>query len=323
MDSSNTPRPGAVPPGAAAPGAAPPDAPGGAAARAPLLPLPVRCLLTVVAVFAMAVLGGLAGAGVRAASGEGVPEWVPRAGGGAVGVVVAVALAVGLARFVDRRSPAQLRLAVDRWTPLWVLAGVAVSLVAGAGAALAAAPIGAVQPGPGDWGPSVAADVPVVVALAFLVQGIPEEVLFRGYLVRTSGDRLPVWGVVVLSSVLFGSLHILSQSPADTLADRLLFVGMAVGLGALATAARLASGSVWGAVGVHGGFHVAVYLLSAWLVPVPAAYGTYLALLAGTQLLAAVVILAVMVRSGRLALRATLPPDPAGARPGLAVGAGA
>jgi hypothetical protein len=125
--------------------------------------------------------------------------------------------------------------------------------------------------------------------------------------VRTAGDRLPVWGVVVLSSLLFGSLHVLSRSGADTVAEQALYVVMAVGLGALASAARLASGSVWAAVGVHGGFHVAVFVLSAWLVPAPEAFGTYLALLAGTQLLAAAAVLVVAVRSGRLDWREPLP----------------
>lgn len=282
------------------------DVPAAGVRRAPLVPLPVRCLLTVVALFAAVLPAGFAGAGAGALLGGAAPPWVSQAVAGAVAVAIAVGLAVALTRLVDRRSPGRLRLRLDRRTPLHLLAGTAAAAVAGTAAALVAWPVGAVAPTPAGAGPTLAL-LPTALVLAFLVQGVPEEVLFRGYLVRTSADRLPVWGVVVLSSVLFGSLHILSRSDADTLIERLLFVLMAVGLGALATAVRLAWGSVWAAVGVHGGFHLTWFVLGAWVVTEPEAYGSQLLLLAGTQLLAAAAILLEAVRSGRLAWRAPLP----------------
>lgn len=266
--------------------------------RTRVVPLAVRCLLTVAALFATV----LTAAGAAAL----VPGPLGPVVAGVTAVLVAFALAAALARFVDRRPVDGLRLRWDRWAPVSVLAGVVASLLAGAAAVLLAVPVGAVTAGPGPL-PEWVGAVPVVLVSAFLVQGIPEEVLFRGYLVRTAGDRLPLWGVVVLSSVLFGSLHVLSRSGADTVSEQALYVVMAVGLGALASAARLASGSVWAAVGVHGGFHVTVFVISPWLVPAPEAYGGYLALLAATQLLAAGLLLSRVVRSGRLAWREPLP----------------
>jgi membrane protease YdiL (CAAX protease family) len=268
----------------------------------------VRCALTVVALFAVLLLAGPVGAAVTAVSGGDGPAWLPLAGTGLAAVVLAVAAVVALARFVDRRPVAQLRLGCDRRTPLWLLGGTVVAFAAGAAAVLVAVPLGVAVPVTSQppAGPSV---VVAMLVLAFLVQGVPEEVLFRGYLVRTSADRLPVWGVVVVSSVLFGALHILSRSDADTSAERVLFAVMAVGLGASATAARLAAGSVWAAVGVHGGFHVTTFVLASWWVPTPEAYGAYLALLAGTQLVAAAVVLRVAVGSGRLRWRERLAPE--------------
>lgn len=105
---------------------------------------------------------------------------------------------------------------------------------------------------------------------------------------------------------MFGVIHIVSQSPADTVAERLLYVVAATGLGALATAARLGSGSVWPAVGVHGGFHVATFATWLWQRPVPELYGVYLAVLAVAQVLIAAALLRRAVRTGRLDWRGRL-----------------
>lgn len=98
------------------------------------------------------------------------------------------------------------------------------------------------------------AAVPLVLVRAILLQGLPEEILFRGYLVQTASGLLPGWGVFTLSTLLFGVRHIVSRSGATTVTQRLLFLLLPIGFGVLATVMRLMSHSVWPAVAVHGGF---------------------------------------------------------------------
>ncbi|WP_433213430.1 lysostaphin resistance A-like protein [Microtetraspora malaysiensis] len=103
--------------------------------------------------------------------------------------------------------------------------------------------------------------LPLAIALALLGQAFPEELLWRGHLFDTLSDRLSPRAVLVVTSVVFGSLHIISQSAADTLGERLLYVLQAVALGFACGAARARMGTVWMAVGVHTGFHTGNLLL--------------------------------------------------------------
>ncbi|MDP9793463.1 apolipoprotein N-acyltransferase [Catenuloplanes nepalensis] len=113
---------------------------------------------------------------------------------------------------------------------------------------------------------------------------LPEEVLFRGYLVQTALGRLPLWGVTALSVLVFGVPHLLSMSGARSLAEKVLFLLLPIGFALLATAFRLRTGSVWPAVAVHGGFHVSWWVAGLWVTPRPETYGAYLAVVGGVLL---------------------------------------
>lgn len=214
-------------------------------------------LALVVAIFAPQALGlvpGLAAA---------VRGW-PLAGQLAVGIslfalttVCAVLLVTALARFVDH---SHLRDYGWRWDRR-----VIPSLTLGLGLAVAVAlpvtglaaiggwlrPVDDASGGMPLWGVIVQA-----IALAFLLQAIPEELIFRGYLLRTLRSRgriTPVW----MSAILFAALHLLSSSGQEGLAERFLYLALPFGFAVLAGALRLVTGSIWAAIGVHGGIHVA------------------------------------------------------------------
>ncbi|MEU6716744.1 CPBP family glutamic-type intramembrane protease [Nonomuraea sp. NPDC046802] len=92
---------------------------------------------------------------------------------------------------------------------------------------------------------------------------------------------------MIIVSVAFGSLHIFSQSQATTIAERLLFVVMAVGLGFVGAAARVRSGGLWRAVGVHWGFHLGWRVLPTE----PVDFGVQLVLMAMGLAVAGAVLL--------------------------------
>jgi membrane protease YdiL (CAAX protease family) len=87
-----------------------------------------------------------------------------------------------------------------------------------------------------------------------LVQGFPEELVFRGYMYRNLGATLPLWATVVSSSLIFGSMHIFSSGGATTVAEHLVYAVAAVGLGLMLAAFRTVSGTLWLGIGFHSGF---------------------------------------------------------------------
>ncbi|MEV0831234.1 CPBP family intramembrane glutamic endopeptidase [Nonomuraea rubra] len=175
---------------------------------------------------------------------------------GALGITLTALLLVHLIRRFPGRRPWQ---ALGWRNPSGVLLGVlagAVPVLAANGLALA---MGASTWVPID--PSVYAWLPLAAVVVLLGQAFPEELLWRGHLFETLSTRLSPRTVVFISSAGFGVLHIFSQSAADTVTERLLYVVMAVALGFACTAARVRGGGLWMAVGVHLGFHLGMRVL--------------------------------------------------------------
>ncbi|GAA0915883.1 type II CAAX endopeptidase family protein [Nonomuraea longicatena] len=173
-------------------------------------------------------------------------------------------------RFVVRRSWAGLGTGFTRWSIPQVLLGVLAGVVVLGAGSFAAVTLGAAE--------YVAAPQNLATPWAFLL-GIPiyvlragyaEELLFRGHLWDMLSDRVRPATVLLLTSVSFGALHIISQSAADGLGERLLYVVNATALGFACGAARMRTGSVWPAAGLH----TAVYL--QWPVVEPIDFGVLL-----------------------------------------------
>ena len=82
-------------------------------------------------------------------------------------------------------------------------------------------------------------------------EAFPEELAFRGYLFHNLAGVLPLWLAWALTATLFGALHILSSSGANSLEQQLLYVVMAIGFGLLTTSARVATGALWMSMGIH------------------------------------------------------------------------
>ena len=191
-------------------------------------------------------------------------------------------LAVAAVGGMHGRPGAVLGMGRPAWSAC--LAALAVTAACTATGNAVAAAAGLTTTSPGLHGP-VLTGVLMFLAQAFLLQAIPEEVLFRGYLVQTALGRLPLWGVTALSVLVFTVPHLLSSSGADTLGERLTFLLLPLGFALLAVAFRLRTGSVWPAVAVHGGFHVSWFVAGLLVAPRPDAYGIYLAIVGGVFVL--------------------------------------
>jgi uncharacterized protein len=177
----------------------------------------------------------------------------------------AVALFLAAARWLDRRSPRSYGLGLDgRW---WadLGAGAAIGLVAVGVVFLALVAGGVVQidqvlsPGTDEalWTGLLAG------TLGYLVVGIWEELIFRGYVIanaaeplaeRTSAGRAVVWAVVI-SAIVFAAGHPggLFASEAPVLLTTIFFVLMGIVLGF----AYVLTGRLGLPIGLHVTFNLA------------------------------------------------------------------
>lgn len=81
---------------------------------------------------------------------------------------------------------------------------------------------------------------------------VTEEVLFRGVLFRVIEERAGTWVSLVVTSVLFGLVHL--PNPNSTLLGLLIIT---VGAGSLLAAAYAATRSLWLPIGLHFGWNLA------------------------------------------------------------------
>ncbi|QSB15466.1 CPBP family intramembrane metalloprotease [Natronosporangium hydrolyticum] len=146
----------------------------------------------------------------------------------------------------------------------------------------------------GDWSAygetagQVVVTIAIVLSVSILMQGLPEEVLWRGHLHDLLATTLSPRTVLLLTSVCFGVLHLVSQSGTEGAFERALYILMAVALGFAAGAGRLRTGAVWLAVGLHSGFHLGLRGLPiepvdqvTWLLTLTVAMGAVGLLLLG------------------------------------------
>lgn len=235
------------------------SAPAAPARTRPRLPAWARALLAIVAMLAAAFAPALAVAvpGLAEAANfrHGPGALLPIAVVWGFALAAYVGLSWLLVRVVDRRSFRALGLRVDGRAVLALITGVVVAVALSVLTAVTADLLGLGRQG-GEEMPAmpVVVLVGLVLLRSFVLQGIGEEVLFRGYLMQ-SLSRRPVLGVV-LAAAAFTLPHLLSQGGQQNTLERVLYLaipfGFAISAGFLAVAFR----SCWAAIGIHGGFHV-------------------------------------------------------------------
>ncbi|MDF2563335.1 MULTISPECIES: CPBP family intramembrane glutamic endopeptidase [unclassified Microbacterium] len=133
------------------------------------------------------------------------------------------------------------------------------------------------------------------LGLAFVQQSLPEELLFRGWLLWRLRDR-PVWAITV-TTLVFTVIHLVSQGGQQSVVEHVLYLALPLGFSLLAVGLLLWTGSLWAAVGVHGGFHVGNYIAVA-AMPEVDAVSSWLAI-GGVQAVIGIVLTVGALRCGR------------------------
>lgn len=136
------------------------------------------------------------------------------------------------------------------------LVGLTAALVVPAGA-LVLQPFGLLRPNENQEflaGTPTWAYLVTALASGLLVQALPEELAFRGYLLRHTPLRIvhAIW----LSAAVFGLGHLLSAGGQHNWLERVIYLAGPFGFAMLAGALAARMSSLWAAVGVHLGSHV-------------------------------------------------------------------
>ncbi len=216
-----------------------------------------RILLAGLGFFGCVLIIGMT---VQAATAR-LPSVISHAAAGLGIAASALGLMLLLRRHADRRPWSGIGLTLDRAAIPRLLFGIVLGAIVTTVAAAAT-----VQLGLADWGPSadttkklaepgLAIAIIMIAISTLLVQGFPEELVFRGYMFRNLGATLPLWTTVASSSLIFGSMHVFSNSGATTLGERVLYAVVATGLGLMLAACRTVSNTLWLGIGFHGGYN--------------------------------------------------------------------
>lgn len=162
-----------------------------------------------------------------------------------------------LVRGIDRRPFRALGLAPSRRALLGLGAGMGISLLALllSQGFVALMGWGRTMELPAFAGEPAWAIISYVLLLAFVLQGIGEEVLFRGYLLHSLSRRPHL--ATLLSAAAFMLPHLASSGGQRSVLEHLIYLAIPFSFGLSAGFLALAVGSVWAAVGIHAGFHVA------------------------------------------------------------------
>jgi membrane protease YdiL (CAAX protease family) len=171
-----------------------------------------------------------------------------------------VPLIVMARRWLDAEPFGGLGLALDTRAVRPFLVGV----LAWLGPFLAALAIGLllglVEIRPAAAWPAIATFIPLLVLLVFLLEALPEELAFRGYIQTNLLAALPPWQAVAVQALLFGTwgvaMWLIGSGGLDPMHASLFYV-----MGAVLGILRVMTGSVWTGIGFHLAFQTAAQLL--------------------------------------------------------------
>lgn len=214
-----------------------------------------------------------------------------------VAVLAALLMCYVLMRTLDRGRGVSLHLRPSVSGGVWMVAMIVVAAVvlwATVGITHALGGQGQVM---GSSGSTLSNQLIVGIAAGFLLQGVPEELVWRGWFFSSMGSTR---AAAVTSVLVFTVLHLFSNGGQQNALEHVIYLADPLGFAIAAMAVRIVSGSTWAAIGIHGGSHLANELLGERL---GALEGPTTWVVAGL-LWAAVgaVIIGIGARTGRLRL---------------------
>lgn len=167
--------------------------------------------------------------------------------------IIAITLSIFLARrFLDKRSFSSLGLKLDKWVLLDTLAGIAITFFMMGTIYLIELRLGWLTFDGFAWQtdnvPTVLGGTLGMLAI-FIFVGWNEELLSRGYHLQTLASGLNLFWGVLISSAVFGLLHLGNPNATWVSAVGILFAGLFLAYGYLSTK------QLWLPIGLHIGWN--------------------------------------------------------------------
>lgn len=159
-----------------------------------------------------------------------------------------------LSRFVDRRKLSDSAIRIDRRSLPALGLGLLLAIGVSGGLTVLATQAGLGRDVVTSTSTEFLTRLPIIIGLAFFFQGIPEELVFRGYIMSTLWRRPRI--AFAVSVVFFGLGHLISQGGQQNMLERVLYLGPATAFAFAAAALLLLTRSIWSAVGIHAGSHL-------------------------------------------------------------------
>ena len=103
----------------------------------------------------------------------------------------------------------------------------------------------------------------VLILINTFFVGFSEELMFRGVILQSFRHAVPIWVAVLITSILFGSIHSLNVFVTGDLGAALIQSTAAFLSGIVFIALRLRTGSLWPPIVVHWLWDFATFTVSA------------------------------------------------------------
>lgn len=156
-----------------------------------------------------------------------------------VAEIIMIAIVLGMCALIQKRSPRKLGFTKGNFLKEYGL-GIVVGFCAFSIAVLIALATGSLSFtfSKGGW-------ILLLYAIGFMIQGMAEEVLCRGYMMCSIARRYPLWVAILTNSLVFAALHLLNAGISV-----LAFINLVL-FGIFASLYFVRRGNIWGIGAVH------------------------------------------------------------------------
>lgn len=159
---------------------------------------------------------------------------------------IGILLALLFCQVFEKRGPRTLGYVKAGWGKEYLI-GIAIGLGGFAICVLLGMTFGVVEIT--GFAPEIPWGVILLLFISYLIQGMNEEVLVRGYLMVSLDKKMPTWAGCLISGAFFSLLHILNGGAGVMSVLNVFVVGMFLGV------LFLRRGSLWMAAGFHGAWN--------------------------------------------------------------------
>jgi membrane protease YdiL (CAAX protease family) len=167
--------------------------------------------------------------------------------------LIAFAGSIYLARrFLDKRSFVSLGFKIDKYVGYDILAGIVITFIMMGLIFVAMQALGWLKFESFAWNSDpvqVAAVQTLIYFIVFILVGFNEELFSRGYHLQTIASGLNLFWGVIISSILFGGLHLGNPNATWIAAGGIFFAGLFLAYGYVRT------GQLWLSMGLHLGWN--------------------------------------------------------------------